>query len=85
VLRGVKNYSITHEWYEMSVDGVLFSDLTILDAAQHGIQLVELQLTHVYITEKIASKGLELLGRFHQPLQDSVGVHLEHPGSGANT
>ena len=25
-------------------DGVLFTDLTILDAAQHGIQLVELQL-----------------------------------------
>jgi hypothetical protein len=29
--------------------------------------------------EKVGGKGLELLGGFHQPLQDGVGVNLKHP------
>jgi hypothetical protein len=38
----------------------------------------------VHVAEKIAGKGLELLGGFYQPLQHGVRVDLEHPGGGAN-
>src|SRR5215471_20296480 len=40
---------------------------------------VELQLLGVYIAKKIGDKGPKLLGRFHQPLQDGVGVDFKHP------
>src|SRR6266853_3408828 len=63
-----------------ALDGVVFTALAILDAAQHGIQRVELSLTHVYITETRGGKGLEWLSGFHQPLQDRVRVDLTHPG-----
>ena len=55
-----------------------------LTLPQHGIQLVELQLLQVHITEKIGGKGAELLGGFDQPVQHGVGVDLEDPSRGTD-
>ena len=65
-------------------DRFVVADLAIVDAAQHGIELVKLQLAYVHVTEKIARKGLELLGGVYQSVQDRVGVDLEHPGRGTH-
>src|SRR5262249_24764461 len=54
------------------------------DVTQHSIQLVELQLIDVHVAEKIARKGLEVLGGFHQPLEHRVRVDLEHAGRGTD-
>ena len=43
-------------------------DLAILDGTEHGIQLIELKLLEVQVTEEIGAKGPELLGGFHQPV-----------------
>jgi hypothetical protein len=63
-------------------DGVLFTDLTILDTTQHGIQLVELQLMYMYVTKKVGGKGPKLLCCFHQPVQDGVCIDLKDPCGG---
>jgi hypothetical protein len=34
------------------LDGVLFADLANFDAAQHGIQRIELSLFHVHVAEE---------------------------------
>jgi len=67
-----------------ALDGLLCTDLTIFDAAQHGIQLVEWQLAHVNVTQEIGGEGVELLRGFHQPVQDGVGIDLKHAGGGPN-
>jgi len=59
--------------------------ITISHRTEHGIQLIELQLSHVQLTEEIGGKGRELLGRFRQPSQHGVGGDLEDPCGGANT
>ena len=63
--------------------GVGCTALAILDATQHGIQLVKLPLRAVHAAQKVARDGLALFGGFHQPLQHRVGGHLEPPGHGA--
>jgi hypothetical protein len=67
------------------LQGVLFADLASFDAAQHGIQLIELQLSHMQVTEEIRREGPQVLGRFHQPVQHGIGGYLEHSRGGANT
>jgi hypothetical protein len=59
-------------------------DLTSLDRTAHGIQLIELHLGRVQLTEEIRGKGRELLGRFPQPLQDGAGSDFEDACGGAN-
>jgi hypothetical protein len=49
---------------------------------QAGLHLVEVQLTHVYGTEQIDGKGLELLCCFHQPGQDGVQINRKDPCGG---
>ena len=56
-----------------------------LSVSQHRVQLVELQLLQVEITEEIRGKGAQLLGRFDQPVQHRIGVDLEDPRRGADT
>ena len=56
-----------------------------LQVSQHRVQLIELQLLQVEITQEIGGKGAQLLGRFDQPLQHRVGINLEDPSGGADT
>src|SRR5215510_8911203 len=60
-------------------DGVGRADVASLDRAEQGKHLIELDLRDAYVVQDISGKGLELLGRFDQPLQDRIRVHLEHP------
>ena len=68
-----------------TLDGLILIDLTGFEVSQHRIQLVELELLQVEITQKIGGKGAELLGRLGQPLQHRVGSDLEDPRRGADT
>ena len=40
-----------------ALDGVVLTEFTVFDVTQHGIQLVQLQLVHVYIAEKVREKA----------------------------
>ena len=44
-----------------------------------GEQLIQLHLSHLYVMQEGLREGVELLRRFHQPLEDRVGIDLEHP------
>ena len=68
-----------------TLDGLVVTDLAGFELSQHRIQLIELQLLQVEITEKIGGKGAELLGRFDQPVQHRVGVDLKDPRRGTDT
>jgi hypothetical protein len=65
-------------------DGRILANLAGFERSQHCIQLAELQLLQVEITEKIRGKGPELLGRFDQPVQHRVGVDFENSRRGAD-
>jgi len=67
-----------------TVDRLVFAHLPVLHGAEHGIQLIELYLLDVHLTQEVACKGLKLLGRFHQPVEHGIRVHLEDPRGGAN-
>ena len=61
------------------------SDFTGGEVAQHGVQLIELQLLDVQVAEEIRGKGSQLLGCFHQPLENRIGIHLADSARGPNT
>src|SRR5262245_18057929 len=63
---------------------LFFTDLALSDATQYGIQLIELELCDVHVTQERACKSLELLSRLHQPLQHGVGIDLEDPCGGTD-
>ena len=65
-----------------ALDRLIVADVAIIDAAQHGIELVKLPLAYVHITEKGAGKRPQQLGGVCQSVHDRVGVDLEHPGRG---
>ena len=67
-----------------ALHGLLCTDLAIFEITYHGVQLIELHLVNVHVTEEIACEGLELLGGFDQPVQNGMRVHLKHAGRGAN-
>jgi hypothetical protein len=67
-----------------ALDGCLFTDLAVFEVPYHGVELIELELAYMHVTEKIGGKGLELLCSFHQPLQHGSGINLKHPGGGAD-
>src|SRR5262249_9017836 len=48
-------------------------------------QLVHLHLRDVYVAQEVAREGLKVIGRFHQPAQNRVGIGLEDPCHGADT
>jgi hypothetical protein len=66
-------------------DRLILADLASFEISQHRVQLVELQLLHVEITQERSRKGAELLGSFAQPVQHRIGVDLEDPRRGADT
>jgi hypothetical protein len=68
-----------------ALDGIAFTDLAGFEGMDHRIQLIELHLLDVQVTEEIGTEGLELLSGFHQPLQHGSRVDLEHPGRSADT
>jgi hypothetical protein len=63
---------------------LIVGDLTGFELSQHCVQLVELQLLQVQITQKISGKGAQLLSCFGQPVQHRVGVDFEDPSHGTN-
>jgi hypothetical protein len=66
-------------------DGLVLTEVAVLDCTQDGVQFIELQLLQVKITQKIRGKGAQLLGRFAQPLQHRGGSNLEDARRGTNT
>ena len=66
------------------LNGFGFSHLAVPHGAEDGVEFVELHLIQAYIVEEINGKGLELLGRFHQPVEDRVRVDLEDPRRPSN-
>ena len=64
---------------------LVVADLTGFEVSQHRVQLVELQLLHVQGVEEGARKGSQVLRRFDQPVQNSIGVDLKDPRRGADT
>ena len=47
------------------LDGLSLTDLAVLDRAEQGKELIELDLPHAYIVQDVSGKGLELLCRFN--------------------
>src|SRR5439155_21118284 len=66
-------------------DALMLTGVGVLELAQDGVQLVELQLLEVEITEKIGRKGAQLLGRLSQPVSHRVRSDLEDAGRSADT
>jgi hypothetical protein len=62
--------------------GLSLAALTIFDGTEHGVERVQVQRSDVHITEEGARKGLQRLGRFHQPPQHRVRGHLKPAGGG---
>jgi hypothetical protein len=67
-----------------TLDRLGLGDLTVFDRAEYGEQLVHLYLLDVHIMQVIAREGLEVFGRFNQPVQDGVRINLENPGDSAD-
>ncbi len=62
-----------------ALDGLSRADLAVLDRAEQGTQLIELDLLDAYVVQDVSRKGLELLRRVDQPLQHRMRLDLEHP------
>jgi hypothetical protein len=62
-----------------ALDGVGGADRAVLHGAEQGEDFVELHLPDAHVVPDVSRKRLELLGRFDQPLQHRIRVHLEHP------
>jgi hypothetical protein len=62
-----------------ALDGLSLADRTVLDRTEQGKQLIELDLSDSYVVQEVLREGLQLLRRLHEPLQDRIRVHLEHP------
>jgi hypothetical protein len=68
-----------------ALDGLGLADLPVFDRAEQGKELIELDLPHAYIVQDVSGKRPELLCRFHEPVQDGVGVDLEDPRGAPDT
>ena len=62
-----------------ALDGVGLADLTVLDRAEQGKQLIELYLSDPYAMQEVLREGSQLIRRLHEPLQDRIRVNLEYP------
>jgi hypothetical protein len=67
-----------------ALDGVVCPERAVFDGTEDGVQLVELHLVAMQITEDIPGQGSQLLRGCPQPPKHGVGGDLEHPGRGAN-
>ena len=61
-----------------------FADVAAFHRTEHGVELVELHLAKLEITQEISGKRLQLLCGLHQPLQDGIGIDLEDPRRAPN-
>jgi hypothetical protein len=68
-----------------TLDRLIIADLTGFERSQDRVQLVELQLFEVQITQEISTKGAELFGRFDQPVQHGIGLDLKDPSCRTDT
>jgi hypothetical protein len=62
-----------------TLDGLRLADLTVLDRTEQGEEFVQLHLLDAHVVQEVLGEGPQLRGRLHEPLQDRVGVDLEHP------
>jgi len=63
-------------------EGLILAEGTVFHLTQHRVQLIELHLIDVQLTEEIGAKGFELVGRFHSPPQNRVRIDLKDAGGG---
>ena len=56
-----------------ALNGVGLADLTILDRAEQGKQLIELHLPDPYVVQEVLREGSQLIRRLREPLQDRLG------------
>src|SRR5262249_58147611 len=63
---------------------LVLADRTGFEVSQYRVQLIELPLLHMQAAEERGGKGLQLLCRFDQPVQDRVRLDLKDAGGGAN-
>src|SRR5262249_30822266 len=63
---------------------LVLADLTGSEVPQHRVQLIELQLLQVEITQERGGKGAQLLRRFDQPVQHRIGIDLKNPRGGTD-
>lgn len=68
-----------------ALDRLALPHRALLDSTEHRIELIELQLCNVELTEAIRGKGGERLRCVHQPVQHGVRGDLEDAGGGAQT
>src|SRR5215470_15329547 len=61
-----------------ALDSLGRADRAVLDRAEQGKELIELDLPHAHIVQEMTRKGPQLVGGLHQPLQHRVRVDLEH-------
>src|SRR5262245_60219895 len=66
-------------------DGFSLTDRAVLDRAEQRKQLIELDLLDTHIVQGVSGKCLELICRFDEPLQDCIGIDLEHPRGAPDT
>src|SRR5215211_7273404 len=68
-----------------ALDGLGRADLPVLHRAEEGEEFIHLHLLDPHVVQDVAGKGLELVCCFNEPLQYSVGIHLEHPRRAPDT
>jgi hypothetical protein len=56
-----------------------FAQIAASHRTEDNVEFVELDLLEMHLVQKIGRKGVQLLGGFHQPAQDGIGVDLEDP------
>ena len=55
------------------------ADLAVPHRTEQGEEFIELHLPDPYVMQDVLREGLKLLGRFDEPLQHRIRVHLKHP------
>jgi len=58
---------------------LIFAAGARFEGTEHGIEFVSLHLAALQIVQEIVRKGLQLVSGLDQPLQDGIGIDLEHP------
>jgi hypothetical protein len=67
------------------LDGLGFTDGAISNGVNDSVAFIELDLIDLHLAQQGGRQGLELLGGFHQPVQDGMGIDLEDSRGAADT
>jgi hypothetical protein len=62
-----------------ALNGLSLTDLPVLDGAEEGKQLIELDLPDTHVVQDVLGEGPELLRSLDEPLQYGSGINLDHP------